>query len=702
MLKDLLKKGIYTLATAAVLGSSVNAQTIYWGAGHTNTAIDSIGSFTDLNASNNYRGWTLNANASHTQATWSYSTTGISSATLTTSWANNGWAAPIASPTASTGAMLYDSDGISVAINNTNIATGAHLVSPAIDLSAAAGNYIIFQFYANFLEFNTDSFYLDLSLDGGNTFSYQFDIHNYSALSDVRSNYNGIVRIPMLTALPSDATTLTDCRIRIRYKGILYFYAIDDISIIAAPQKDIAIGRPVPGTSSANSFQVAVMSNNLNMPLSQVTETDTLQFQYGVKVDDNSSIQVTAADGPFLDILIEYNNAGTWATEHSERIAITQDLSTDTLVTGNLVGNWRPDKVGQYRTTYTIGLENATDAFEDNNSHSHTFNITENYFSKVPRIASGTRQGLPASTQGVYPASTGTNKIAAFEYGSLYFFPNKNDNKTYKVDSVAYTARFMVSSSMSPNYNKNISLAIKKFVDTNGDSRPNAATELQLVGLVRDSILAVPSATTQQEFSQVTANVIDVITEEAVVLESDEFYWVGFVLENNSGLTDANGLYTSPFPGGYNLQTTRNLNYGINTAINIAVPSPVRIREVTSTGGEVRDEWNWIGFGTDLIPSVGLFISENGIAVNQVEAANNFNIFPNPTSDVLQVALALENATHAKVIMTDVTGRVVRLEMLDNVQNETLTFDVNNLSAGVYFISVKTDKGVSTQRFVKK
>ena len=705
MLKNLLKKGLFTLATASLLSTTLSAQTIYWGAGHTDATIDSIGSFTGMNASANNLGWTLNGNATHASATWSYTTTGISAGTVTSGWITTGWTSPMESSSVSTGAVMFDGDAIGVAINSTTIATGAHLISPAIDLSDAAGQYITLQFFTNFLEFNTDSFYVDLSLNGGTSYDYQFNINDYSTVKDVRANYNGMVRIPMVTALPSDASLLTDCRLRFRYKGILYFYALDEVSIIATPDKEVAIARPTEGTTLGNSYSTFIVSNNFFMPLSQVNATDSAQFGYGVKVVDNGTLGVTANDGLYLDINIELNNAGTWTTAHSERVSITQDLTEDDLVLGTLANNWVPTQVGEYRVTYTLGFENATDAFEDNNSHSHIFNITENYFSKVPTYTSGVRTGFPAATQSIFPAASGSNKIAAFEYGSMYFFPSNNTNTQYKIDSIAYTARYMSSASMGTNYNNKVTIAVKKFQDADQDGRINrahSAGELAIQGLIIDSILAVPSATGQQEFAQMATNVLDVYTEEQLILEADEFYWVGFVLENASGLTDASGKYLTYSPGGYNFQTARNVNYGLNVATNIAVPTPIRVREIAANGSEVSDEWNTIGFGPDVVPSIGLYISENTVSVKDIAAINQFNIFPNPTADVLNVTLGLEEATKAQIIMTDVTGRVVRLQVLEQVQNETVDFNVADLSAGVYFISVKTNKGVSTQRFVKK
>ncbi|UUV21902.1 T9SS type A sorting domain-containing protein [Paenimyroides aestuarii] len=75
--------------------------------------------------------------------------------------------------------------------------------------------------------------------------------------------------------------------------------------------------------------------------------------------------------------------------------------------------------------------------------------------------------------------------------------------------------------------------------------------------------------------------------------------------------------------------------------------------------------------------------------------AQNFNLYPNPTADVLYISS--KNGLEMKEIkITDLSGRVVRT--LNNVS----TINVSDLSAGTYLIDITTKEGKASSKFVKK
>jgi hypothetical protein len=75
--------------------------------------------------------------------------------------------------------------------------------------------------------------------------------------------------------------------------------------------------------------------------------------------------------------------------------------------------------------------------------------------------------------------------------------------------------------------------------------------------------------------------------------------------------------------------------------------------------------------------------------------AENFNMYPNPTTDVLNISS--KNGLNASEIrITDMTGRVVK------VQKEASTVNVSNLAAGTYLIDITTKEGKATSKFIKK
>lgn len=75
-------------------------------------------------------------------------------------------------------------------------------------------------------------------------------------------------------------------------------------------------------------------------------------------------------------------------------------------------------------------------------------------------------------------------------------------------------------------------------------------------------------------------------------------------------------------------------------------------------------------------------------------------LFPNPASTVVNLELALENATDVEVFISDFDGKLIRQEQLDNVKEGVFDFNVNQLSNGTYFMTVKSAEGWRTKKFV--
>lgn len=72
---------------------------------------------------------------------------------------------------------------------------------------------------------------------------------------------------------------------------------------------------------------------------------------------------------------------------------------------------------------------------------------------------------------------------------------------------------------------------------------------------------------------------------------------------------------------------------------------------------------------------------------------NMLSIFPNPTSDILNIKTDSKINT---VSVVDFTGRKVNVKLEDDKIN------VRSLPAGIYLINVETKDGISTEKFIKK
>ncbi|MDR0829558.1 MAG: T9SS type A sorting domain-containing protein [Prevotellaceae bacterium] len=84
-------------------------------------------------------------------------------------------------------------------------------------------------------------------------------------------------------------------------------------------------------------------------------------------------------------------------------------------------------------------------------------------------------------------------------------------------------------------------------------------------------------------------------------------------------------------------------------------------------------------------------------AINEIEA-NSFIIYPNPTSDYLQITNY--DLQFNSVQILDIAGKVVLINHLPLTTNHSI--DVSGLANGIYLIKIYTDKGIKTERFIKK
>jgi len=159
----------------------------------------------------------------------------------------------------------------------------------------------------------------------------------------------------------------------------------------------------------------------------------------------------------------------------------------------------------------------------------------------------------------------------------------------------------------------------------------------------------------------------------------------------------------------------------------LAIGAPVNINDYSNTKGTVHIYQyylnNWTQVGSDIEGmSVGdqngfsLSISNNGSKVaigapqygdgyariydltnilsSDTFVLENFNIYPNPTTDILNIELK-ENLTLEKVLIYNTTGQLVK-ETAENKIN------VSGFAKGIYNVQVLTNQGKATKKVIVK
>ena len=97
--------------------------------------------------------------------------------------------------------------------------------------------------------------------------------------------------------------------------------------------------------------------------------------------------------------------------------------------------------------------------------------------------------------------------------------------------------------------------------------------------------------------------------------------------------------------------------------------------------------------GFELTYQIVTNVKENGIS--------DLSIFPNPASSTMNVLLTAEEAGQLTFRISDMTGRTLSTESVENFGGEMLhTINVSNLSKGLYLLSIEGKQGTSVHKFI--
>ena len=113
-----------------------------------------------------------------------------------------------------------------------------------------------------------------------------------------------------------------------------------------------------------------------------------------------------------------------------------------------------------------------------------------------------------------------------------------------------------------------------------------------------------------------------------------------------------------------------------------------------------------ITFQTDAINNFPGWVAEwdmtTGIDTENVNFSS-LSVYPNPTSNLLNVSFELEDTQAFEVKLISVTGKVVYHESKENFSGHYVnTIDLSNMSKGVYFLNLSNETGAVNKKVIVK
>jgi hypothetical protein len=95
-------------------------------------------------------------------------------------------------------------------------------------------------------------------------------------------------------------------------------------------------------------------------------------------------------------------------------------------------------------------------------------------------------------------------------------------------------------------------------------------------------------------------------------------------------------------------------------------------------------------------------LTEGGPCVTStqdIDIISSLDLFPNPTTDVLNIEYSELETGNAELLIIDVNGRTIQQLTLNQISGKE-TLDVSNMTAGFYWIQIVNEKGSSSKRFI--
>ena len=89
--------------------------------------------------------------------------------------------------------------------------------------------------------------------------------------------------------------------------------------------------------------------------------------------------------------------------------------------------------------------------------------------------------------------------------------------------------------------------------------------------------------------------------------------------------------------------------------------------------------------------------------INETNNANNISIYPNPTNGFLNIKVNGLANEKCKIILTNTLGQILNEKEFETKNNSNETqIDMKNLSSGIYFLSITSNKIEQTFKVQKQ
>ncbi len=452
----------------------------------------------------------------------------------------------------------------------------------------------------------------------------------------------------------------------------------------------------------------AITANNA-MPYSQLNTTSALgmeayknkdgAFVANFGLNDQSNVKLVS------QVYWTPGEATTPTLIHSDSVVKTSFPAADSIWTMYMPKYNLPNNLsgpGKFTINYTVSSD-SMDEFVGDNSLSYDFFATDSLYSKGRYDFANNR---PYST--VY---TGPGTSTPYIWTVPYFIANGG--------GAFDKAQFSVVSGLGALPNSSVYVYVYRWVDTALNTGAGTIAmdsfmenaELQLVGAGLKNFDGI----TDSSFKTYTVNIYDSNAIAATIpVMGNSWYVLGASLPAGFAL-GCDGV-VSGYPRSYG-------RHHFDTYSEYYNPIWFGDRSTSASSTASTNQWAnpyaalypWSFDGTGsyvndsvvfvqqkgLIPSIPFTTTSHLVGVAETKSIiENLTLYPNPTTDNINVALNLTQQT-SKVTynVIDLSGKTISSETHENVTKEIYNFNTSKLASGVYYVVVVADGKTAFRKF---
>lgn len=563
----------------------------------------------------------------------------------------------LTSRTVCNGAMVFNSDFMdNNGVPGPPFGTGpcpspqeGALLSPLIDLSVFNVNSVSVEFHQNLRQFSS-SYFVGYSTDGGTVWT---DIQINEAVPLNSGHINEVLRIPLPGAAGSP-----NLQLRFRIEGDYYYWVIDDVRIVEQECNNLR-ANPFFSMAPYGGWHVDQLSD-----FALIIDIENMGScpQHNVKVD----FEVRNEDGDVL--YAQSNDYGTLQPNQ---------LNENTLfeICAELPAGTPP---GRYFGSYTV-YSDSIDFNPADNVQRFEFLVHESVMS----------MDIPGGTySGIRPGGTPTKYTMA----NYYYIPRGSGYRICEAEVGISNAVGMA------DIGGDVLVYLFEWDDLNNDGNMQF-TEANRIAF--NQYFFEPGDPNNSIYTIELLDENDPNFEPCVDLKDDQGYVLAveyippfgfpneylFVLSQSGAVANFRATWFAHNPtGAGGLGANCNVKHrGLGVATNDA------------------DMIQFFGsFNSGATPVIRMVLDKISTTDPVVESTNvNFRLWPNPVSDLLRIEF--DNPRYQdRVILriTDLQGRVVAEEQAIDTMQGVWVRDVSGLGNGIYFLSLISNAGVQTERFI--